>query len=161
MDFLSELSRYFSFWVLIAFALSWVLGGLKIDHGHEPSMAIPDLENQQTLSVLCRKRRPKQPWLNCAVSSEVKVASSQNTFDLKKLVYEEGKKAIDIDATSLKVSEYSGVHRQHHFSPLLGRYISPWSHWTCSSTTYSNWNRRRVQELVGWERLLAGPTCFF
>jgi len=39
--------------------------------------------------------------------------ADRNTFDLKKLVYEEGKKTLgDIDVTSLvflKVSEHSGV----------------------------------------------------
>ncbi len=41
------------------------------------------------------------------------VMADRNTFDLKKLVYEEGKKTLgDIDVTSLvflKVSEHSGV----------------------------------------------------
>jgi len=54
----------------------------------------------------------------------VPVATDKNTFDLKKLIYEEGKKTLgDVDVTSLvflKVSEHSGVQQQYTFSPLLG-----------------------------------------
>ena len=85
---------------------------------------MPKRKSAQTTSI------DKSPFqLCCLIKGQgsvftVPVATDKNTFDLKKLVYEEGKKTLgDVDVTSLvflKVSEHSGVQQQHTFSSLLG-----------------------------------------